>query len=684
MQTYFLRYFISLLLLLALPTDAASQETLPVRLSGHVPTQTLSNATLLNHLDPATQLPVTFVLPLRNQAELEELVQRIYDPTDESHYGKYLTPEEFAEQFAPTEEDYQTIIAYAKSLGLTIANTHPNRTLLNVSGPSGSLEAAFNLQLHQYQKPNGQTFYAPDNDPAVPASIASVIHSIVGLDNQAVRHTYHRRKGEFLPSSITPNTHPSGPGGGYAPSDLLTAYNLTGVSANGSNQIIALFELAGYQASDITAYTNYFGLPSAQLTNILVDGGSGGATDAEVALDIELALALAPASKIYVYEGPNSDQGVLDTYNRIATDNAAKQVSTSWGLGENFSSSSYLQAENAIFLQMAAHGQSIYAAAGDRGAYDDYPYNMSLVVDDPASQPYVVGVGGTRLTVNAGSGAYTSESVWNDGLGNGAGGGGISSVWPIPTWQQSVSTTVSKTHRNVPDVSLNADEYTGYSIYYSGGWQIYGGTSCAAPLWAAFTARVNQGRVAASKSVLGFANPSLYSIGTGSSYAANFHDILTGNNLYYSAAVGYDNASGWGSFNGANLFASLIGSGPSLLPVWNINMTSSGLFKKGGTGTYTIVASNRGNGPTAGTVSVVITLPTGLTANSLGGTGWTINNTTHTCTRSNALQAGSSYPPITLVVNVARTAPNTFTSSATVSGGGAASSATATYTTTSR
>jgi kumamolisin len=634
---------------------------------------------LLNPLDGTTAVPVTFILPLRNKKELEQLVQRIYDPTD-AQYGQYLAPEEFADRFAPTEEDYQNVVAYAKSLGLSVTETHANRTLLNVSGPSGSLEAAFNLRMHQYQKPNGRVFYAPDNDPEVPASIASTIHGIVGLDNHGLRHTYNRRKeAKEEASKIDATTHayPSGPNGGYAPSDLLTAYNLSEVSANGSNQIIALFELASYQASDINTYASHFGLPTPKLTHVLVDGGSGSGIDAEVTLDIELAIALAPASEIYVYEGPNSDQGVLDTYNRIATDNIAKQVSTSWGMGENYSSAQYLQAEHAIFLQMAANGQTIYAAAGDSGAYDDYPNNTSLVVDDPASQPYVVGVGGTSLTVNSGSGAYGSESVWNDGLGNGAGGGGISSFWPIPSWQESVSTVVSKTHRNVPDVALNADQDRGYSVYYDGQWQIYGGTSCAAPLWAAFTALVNQERVTHAQPVLGFANPSLYSIGLGSSYMEDFHDILMGNNLHYSAGMGYDNASGWGSFNGANLFASLTNSvpppAPAPSPVLSIAMTHSGSFKRGGTGIYTIVVSNQGAGSTSGAVNVVVTLPAGLTYKSLAGAGWVVDSTTLTCTRNNALGAGSSYPPLTLTVTVARSTPGSLTPTVTVSGGGAAS-----------
>ena len=558
----YLRYLVVFMLMLTLNIGVALDKTSnqsTVRLSGHVPSKAVSQAVFMEHLDANMPVPITFVLPLRNQKALEQLIQQIYNPADQQHYGKYLTSAEFIERFAPTQEDYDQVIAYAKKLGLNVIGTHPNRVLLNVSGPTKSIEAALNLKLNMYQQTNGRKFYAPDSEPEVPVAIASLINGIVGLDNSSVWHAYNRRKeiSEEMLNAPSASSFPSGPGGGYAPGDVKIAYNLNGVSANGSGQKIALFELAAYLASDITAYTTYFGLPSANLTNVLVDGGSGGGIDAEVALDIELALALAPHSQIYVYEGPNSGQGVLDTYNRIATDNIAKQVSTSWGLGEDEAGSQTIQAENAIFQQMAAQGQTIYASAGDSGAYDDYP-STTLVVDDPASQPYMVGVGGTSLTVNATTGAYVSETVWNDGLGNGAGGGGVSSVWPIPSWQTNVSTVYSKTNRNVPDISLNADQDKGYSIFYNGQWTIYGGTSCAAPLWAAFTALVNQQRQAAQMSVLGFANPPLYAIGTTAALqTVDYHDITTGNNLFYQAGPGYDNASGWGSFNGANLFAGL-------------------------------------------------------------------------------------------------------------------------------
>jgi len=693
----FFRYFALFTLLFSTHIGAAPSSTARtpiarttyVRLPGHVPSKAVSNAVLLRNLGASASVPITFTLPLRNRAELEELVQRIHDPADQEYYGKYLTSEEFNERFAPTQEDYNKVIAYAKSLGLAVSSTHPNRTLLNVTGQTRLIERAFRLRIQQYQAPSGRKFHAPNIDPQVPTTIASVISGIVGLDNHAVWRAFNKQRQipeSFQAADRSSLTSPSGPGGGYSPSDLLTAYNLKGVPANGSGQSIALFELASYQASDINEYAKYFGLPAANLHNILVDGGSGSGIDGEVTLDIELALALAPESQIYVYEGPNSNQGVLDTYNRIATDNIAKQVSTSWGMCENLESAQYLQAESAIFLQMAAHGQTIYAAAGDSGAYDEYPNNTNLVVDDPASQPYVVGVGGTKLTVNSGTGIYGSETVWNDGLGNGAGGGGVSTVWPIPSWQANVSSLYSKTHRNVPDVSLNADPNTGYSIYYNGQWTIFGGTSCAAPLWAAFTACVNQELAANQKPVLGFANPALYALAAGSTYAVDFHDITSGDNLHYTANKGYDNATGWGSFNGSNLFASLTRSSPTppvLSPLLNISLTHSAAFIKGKIGTYHIEVTNHGEGPTSGAVNVVVALPNGLTYNSFSGTGWTFNNTTLTFTQNNVLEPGASYPTIILNVEVGQSAPYSVTPSATVSGGGSASS-TATNLTTNR
>ncbi|HSX38598.1 MAG TPA: protease pro-enzyme activation domain-containing protein [Chlamydiales bacterium] len=671
--------FLFSMLTLILHANTASAQF--VELSDHVPTKAVNKAVCTCPLESDKEVHIHFVLPLRNQQELQELIDHIYDPSDPQHYGKYLTSAEFIERFAPLQQDYDTVIAYANSLELTIHDTHPNRTLLHVSGPAHRIESAFHLRLHQHTLPTGRQFYAPNKNPELHVSVASIISGIVGLDNHAEWHSYHRCKDMSALSSNVSNTFPSGPNGGFAPQDIVTAYNLSGMLTTGAHQIIALFELADYQASDITTYANYFGLPSPKLTNILIDGGSFGGIHPEVALDIELAIALAPESEIYVYQGPNSYQGALDTYNRIATDNLARQVSTSWGLGEDMLSIAYLQAEHMIFQQMAAQGQTIYAASGDNGAYDDYSINFSqsLVVNDPSSQPYVVSVGGTHLTVNPLTGAYLAESVWNNGLGHGAGGGGVSAVWPIPLWQTNISTVYSKSYRNVPDIALDADPNTGYAIYYDGMWQIYGGTSCAAPLWAAFTACVNQELAAAQKPALGFANPKFYAIGSGEAYLADFHDVTTGNNLYYNALQGYDNASGWGSFNGANLYASLTQS--TTAPLCNIILKHNAPFTKGDIGTYRIVVFNTGNALTTSPVTVAIALPDGLKLSSFTGSGWVLSGDALSFTQQNALQPGERYPTIVLNVNVANTASYALTPTATVSGGGSPSQTVANFTT---
>lgn len=554
---------------------AQAPDTAPKRLLGHIP-PAVRTAVPVERVNAQETVRFTFALPLRDQAGLDALLKRLYNPAD-PEYGHYLTPAQFTARFGPTQADYNAVISYARSQGFDVVATHPNRLLLDVTGPAWATERAFRVNMVRYQKPDGELFRSPDAEPSVPAHIAGRLSGIIGLDTAARFHPHNVPLSLNVPQGpiaadgldpfglLTPFQIGSGPGGGLTPSDIKAAYNLSGVSLNGTGQTLALFELDGYTASDITAYENAYGLTHTPLQNVLVDGfnGSAGNGAGEVTLDIELMIALAPnATKILVYEGPNSSAGVVDTYNRIATDNLAKQISTSWGLYEAGSGASTRNSENTIFQQMAAQGQSIYAAAGDSGAKDN---GSTLSVDDPASQPYMTGVGGTTLTTTAPGGPYVSEKTWNGGSVNaGAGGGGISSVWTIPSYQVGVISAASKgstTMRNVPDVSLDADPNTGYSIYFHGGWQIYGGTSCAAPLWAGFTALVNQQRATAGKAPLGFANPSLYPIGKGTRYTTDFHDIADGStNLFYPAVTGFDDATGWGSFNGANLLTDLAGS----------------------------------------------------------------------------------------------------------------------------
>jgi subtilase family serine protease len=550
-----------------------------VRLNDHIP-PLVAQSRVVDRVNARQPIRLALALPLRNQAGLDDLLNRLYDP-DDLLYGQYLTPAEFTERFSPTQADYDAVVAFAKASGLTVVGTHPNRLVLDVEGPSASVERAFGVHLLRFLAPDGRLFRAPDAAPSIPAALSGRLQGVIGLDDAAVWRPHYRLPqmpvGGFFDAFggggpvLTPFSG-SGPGGGLSPSDIKTAYSLSGTTLNGSGQTLGLFELDGYTASDVTSYENFFSLRHVPLQNVLVDGvsgiPSGGGGPAEVTLDIELQIALAPgASKVIVYEGPNSTAGVVDTYNRIATDNLAKQVSTSWGLPESANSATVRNSENTIFQQMAAQGQTIYAASGDSGAFDN---GSTLSVDDPASQPFMVGVGGTRLTTGTGA-AYTSERTWNGGsVSAGAGGGGKSVIWPIPSYQSGVVSAASQgstTMRNVPDVALDADPNTGYSIVFQGNFFLFGGTSCAAPLWAAFTALVNQQRVLNGTTPLGFANPPLYAIGKGARYTTDFHDIADGStNLFFPAVTGYDLATGWGTFKGASLLADLAGGSAGTVP----------------------------------------------------------------------------------------------------------------------
>jgi fibronectin type 3 domain-containing protein len=509
----------------------------------------------LGHIDARRPLSLAIVLPLRNQDELAGTLDALYDPTS-SNYHRFLTPSDFEARFSPTESQYSAVEKFVESNGMTVTGTHANRLVIDVSGPASIVEKAFHVTLRNYQSADGRVVYATEDSPKAPASIAGCIDSVIGFDDIArIRPSYIVRTARRGASNIGVDAG-SGTTGLYTPADIRNAYNLSSVANPGSGQTLALMELDGYSSGDISQYETQFGLPTVPLQNTLIDAFSGKPSgdggEVEVALDIELGIALAPSvSKILVYEAPCNYSGMVDCFTQIAADDAASQISTSWVMLEA-GAGSVLPAENNIFEEMAAQGQSIYAAAGDDGAY---PSGGSVLgVQDPASQPYVCGVGGTTLKTTSNQG-YSGESTWIDG------GGGVSETWTKPSYQAGYG--LSQTMRDVPDVSLDSDPNSGYQIYVDGGWLALGGTSCAAPLWASFTAIVNQARAANGLTPLGFPNPALYSIAEGPHYASDFHDIADNStNGYYIAVPGYDDATGLGSYNGADLLADLSSATP--------------------------------------------------------------------------------------------------------------------------
>jgi uncharacterized repeat protein (TIGR03803 family) len=491
-------------------------------------------------------------LPLRNQEALTNRLRQIYDPAS-PNYRHYLTPEQFTEQFGPTEKDYQAVISFAKANGLTVTATHPNRMLVDVSGSVTDIERALHVTLRVYQHPTEKRmFHAPDVEPSL--DLAVPILGISGLDDYSLPRPRVIAKPKVQgQNSPAPNAG-SGPNGTYMGNDFRAAY-VPGYSRTGSGQIVGLLQFDGYNSNDIAYYESHAGLPSVTLSTVLLDGfdgipmGSGG--EVEVSLDIEMAISMAPGlSKVIVYEaGPAGNWH--DILNRMATDNLAKQLSCSWYIPRGGPD----PVADQIWQQMAVQGQSFFNASGDDDAYTG-------LIDFPGDTPYITQVGGTTLTTTGPGGSWVSETVWNWGSGTGS-GGGISTSYSIPSWQTNIDMTTnqgSTTMRNTPDVALTSD-----NVYVRADRQDnnVGGTSCAAPLWAGFTALINELALENGEPPVGLINPAVYALGQSGSYGSCFHDITTGNNerpgspAKFSAVPGYDLCTGWGTPAGSNLLYAL-------------------------------------------------------------------------------------------------------------------------------
>lgn len=534
-----------------------SAQASPVEVSLHgTVTPALKGARLLGPTNPAQRLDLAITMPTQHPAELAALLRDLYNPRS-PNYQHWLTSAQFAARFGLSSAQLSKVKQYLRHYGFSIGRLQ-GPFVLDASGTVAQAEAAFGVQINNYVGANGQHFYAASSEVRIPASLAGLVSGVVGLDNAEKWHPEL-----VLPRKNAPH-YGGGPGflgGGLTPSQVRSIYDanpLINAGITGAGQATGVFELSTYNLNDIKKYVSYYNLkPVGKLVNINVGTPSGGGA-IEVELDVDLQVAIASkVATFYLYNGPNTNAGVVNEYARIASDDLAKSISTSWGICEQQNPPQVAQSENQSFQEMAAQGQSIYAAAGDSGAYD-CGGSSTLAVDDPASQPYMTGVGGTHFTADPGKNptpGYIPETVWNDGFSGGAGGGGLSTVWPLQSWETGpgVQNQYSNGMREVPDVALDADENTGYSIYYSGFWMEVGGTSCAAPLWAGFTDLLNQLRAKNGHGTFGFAAPSLYQLASTSAYGSDFHDITQGNNLYYPATPDYDLASGWGSYDVNNL-----------------------------------------------------------------------------------------------------------------------------------
>lgn len=649
---------------LAPPLSAQAAQQLPQR---HVPPIT-KHLTSIGRLSSGTRLDLAIGLPLRNRERLTNLLEELYRPGG-ANFRHFLSADEFAASFGPTEADYQAVIDFAKSHNLTVKKSHSNRTLLDVSGSVADIEKAFHIHMQVYQHPvEARTFFAPDTEPTV--DLATPVLAISGLDNyvtpRPLMHTAVQPAVRPFNGGTGGGENGSGPGGLYYGLDFQSAYIPGNLTTNdtpildGSGQSVGLFELGGYTSLDINDYLTETSLPGVPLHNVLIDGFDGNDSDPtfspEVTLDIEMAISMAPnLSAVYVYEGqppqsqpaeiqlPSVTAEINDIFNCMATNDVAKQLSCSYGFDINLSTVQ-------IFEQFAAQGQSFFQASGDSGAY---PASIFEPVDDP----YVTAVGGTELSTDTNQ-TWVSEDVWvtpaNDpNYGNTtelASGGGVSLTYSIPQWQQGTSMAAnqgSTTMRNVPDVALiavNVDLVWGNDFYGFSLDNPVNGTSCAAPLWAAFMALVNQQGTTNGQAPVGFANPALYAIGNSANYGACFHDIVMGNNespqspAKYVATTGYDLCTGWGTINDALISALLAPPAESLVVTPPAGFTSQG----------------PGGGP-FGVTSETYT----LTNSGLTSLNWRLANSADWLTVSNT--SGTLAPGATTTVTVSlNSAANNF------------------------
>jgi len=506
-------------LLVSQPVFASAFQSQPyssLTASSIVPLLSHSDVTELGDIDDSKELDITVSLKLRNKGALKQEIDRAHS---KKISGQIVSDQEMVTSYLPAEISQSKVTKFLQSKGLQVTRISGNRMSIKVQGSAKAIEDALNVTIKNYVE-KGRQFFANSTEPYLPSAIASEIESIDGLNNLPLIPSYSR-------SSLTPST-------------VKIQYDMAPVYAaniNGKGVKLAVATYCDFNLDDATYFFKTYGINvAAPITTIQVGGTP--LTDASAAmetmLDIESALSTAPGAELLIYDGatPTSSTGI-DVFSKIVEEGQADVVSYSWGLAESDLSASNVNAMNNLFAAGSAKGMTFMAATGDSGGSE---------IIYPATDPYVTAVGGTTLNIEGGSGEFVSEVGWSGS------GGGVSSRFTQPSWQQGV-VNASSYGRTIPDVALDADPTTGYAVYANGVWHNVGGTSGAAPHWAGIMALVDQSRADNGLGPLGLANPALYSL----KVRAAYKDITSGSNGLYSCYQGYDMVTGWGSVDVAKL-----------------------------------------------------------------------------------------------------------------------------------
>jgi kumamolisin len=487
--------------------------------------------------------------PINNTQDIDVTIhvrrRKQLDVTTLATAKQFLTRLQLEEEYGASPKDMSVVLAFAEHFGMQVMDIDAGKRLICLRGTSQAMCSAFKVQLF-VRHDKGKVARGRIGPIFIPLELKHIVTGVFGLDNrpQAISHLCFSKTPA---NSLKPDA--------YDGNQLASIYDFP--NADGAGQTIALIELGGgYLSTDIAAFFMSLNLPQPSVKAVSVNGGKNNplvdtGADTEVALDIQVAGAVAPKSDIVVYFAPNDDQSFLQAILAAVHDEINKPtiISISWGAAESAWTAQQMLVMNQAFQSAAALGISVFCAAGDDGANDNVN-NGQVHVDFPASSPFVSACGGTTLLVSNGA---RQESAWNDGDGS-ATGGGISGFFALPKYQDGITMPVNLASsfqgRGLPDVSAVADPNTGYAVMVDGLWTIVGGTSAVAPLYAGLLARIN----CLSSKPAGLINPAIYQ-----AKAENgFNDITAGNNSVdgiqgYTSTVGWDAVTGLGTPIGSNL-----------------------------------------------------------------------------------------------------------------------------------
>ncbi len=510
---------------------------------------------LIGRTGAHSEVHFSLVLRFPGRQRLNRFLAGLYDPHSPM-YHHFIDAKTFGERFGVSAAALRAATHVLSADGVQITGEYPQRTAIDAHASAGVVDRLFGTRLMDYVDPSRRVFHAPTTAPVIPGRLAGVVSAVAGLD------------GRYQP------TADDVPNGGLRPGSVGPAYDLTPLynrGIRGQGVKVGIISFAAFPQSDVDGFDQQFGLPS--LTPVQVsppDVGPATATDTgaqgEVLLDLEVVHGVAPQATIIDYNAPFTDASGASTLgkviDKIVADGQVDIVSDSWGVCELNTSSSDIQRDEQSILAAKARGISIFKSSGDAGAYQCQRAHGSdhrLSVEWPTSSPGVVAVGGTSLSVTP-SGAYAGETTWEGTLTQGGGGGGLSAVFPRPSWQRALGVVnrFSTGKRQLPDVSAAADPNAGWATYQGRQLSESGGTSAASPFWAAALALIEQYARQHGASHLGFVDPMLYAIASTPQPAPPFHDITVGTNRYYPATAGWDFATGLGSPDVYNLAQDIV------------------------------------------------------------------------------------------------------------------------------